>query len=78
MDFFREYRFVKEVFLLYNRETTKICGSEESPELVSACVTKRTNAFDKIKNILHQHRLNENEGKSILLDRKLNSDRFLK
>ena len=73
MDYFRELRFTKEVFLLYNRETTKICATEESPDL---CIQKRTNAFNSIKNILHEHRLQENEGKTILLDRKDNMEYY--
>jgi hypothetical protein len=76
MDFFREYRFTKEVALLYNRESFKICSAEESPELVSACNEKRKNAFNKLKIILHEHKLNEMEGKTILLDRKANFDKF--
>jgi len=49
MDFFRENRFAKEVFLLYNQESKKICAEQESPELATACLEKRKMALVKLK-----------------------------
>jgi len=78
MDFFRENRFAKEVFLLYNQESKKICAEQESPELATACLEKRKMAFGQVKDILLEHRKNEREGETILLDRKTNIEAFSK